>query len=154
MEKGIEKGAAAYVSTIGLPINIDLSFADSEEGGRDSPPRALCRQKERAKGAKGEKGANSCAGKILSANQFQTVKPINLWIHVSKLCVSFAFRDILQVSSLFIPFSTRYLHVKFKVQKIASSRSILKNVLHVLFKIGKKRKLSELSEIETCFYLM
>lgn len=150
MEKGIEKGAAAYVSTIDLPINIDLSFADSEEGRRSS----LCRQKERAKGAKGEKGANSCAGKILSANQFQTVKPINLWIHVSKLCVSFAFRDILQVSSLFIPFSTRYLHVKFKVQKIASSRSILKNVLHVLFKIGKKRKLSELSEIETCFYLM
>ena len=143
MEKGIEKGAAAYVSTIDLPINIDLSFADSEEGRRSS----LCRQKERAKGAKGEKGANSCAGKILSANQFQTVKPINLWIHVSKLCVSFAFRDILQVSSLFIPFSTRYLHVKFKVQKIASSRSILKNVLHVLFKIGKKRKLSELSEI-------
>lgn len=150
MEKGIEKGAAAYVSTIDLPINIDLSFADSEEGRRSS----LCRQKERAKGAKGEKGANSCAGKILSANQFQTVKPINLWIHVSKLCVSFAFRDILQVSSLFIPFSTRYLHVKFKVEKIASSRSILKNVLHVLFKIGKKRKLSELSEIETCFYLM
>lgn len=150
MEKGIEKGAAAYVSTIDLPINIDLSFADSEEGRRSS----LCRQKERAKGAKGEKGANSCAGKILSANQFQTVKPINLWIHVSKLCVSFAFRDILQVSSLFIPFSTRYLHVKFKVEKIASSRSILKNVLHVLFKIGKKRKLSELSEIETCFYLI
>lgn len=150
MEKGIEKGAAAYVSTIDLPINIDLSFADSEEGRRSS----LCRQKERAKGAKGEKGANSCAGKILSANQFQTVKPINLWIHVSKLCVSFAFRDILQVSSLFTPFSTRYLHVKFKVEKIASSRSILKNVLHVLFKIGKKRKLSELSEIETCFYLM
>lgn len=150
MEKGIEKGAAAYVSTIDLPINIDLSFADSEEGRRSS----LCRQKERAKGAKGEKGANSCAGKILSANQFQTVKPINLWIHVSKLCVSFAFRDILQISSLFIPFSTRYLHVKFKVEKIASSRSILKNVLHVLFKIGKKRKLSELSEIETCFYLM
>ena len=150
MEKGIEKGAAAYVSTIDLPINIDLSFADSEEGRRSS----LCRQKERAKGEKGEKGANSCAGKILSANQFQTVKPINLWIHVSKLCVSFAFRDILQVSSLFIPFSTRYLHVKFKVEKIASSRSILKNVLHVLFKIGKKRKLSELSEIETCFYLM
>lgn len=150
MEKGIEKGAAAYVSTIGLPINIDLSFADSEEGRRSS----LCRQKERAKGAKGEKGANSCAGKILSANQFQTVKPINLWIHVSKLCVSFAFRDILQVSSLFTPFSTRYLHVKFKAEKIASSRSILKNVLHVLFKIGKKRKLSELSEIETCFYLM
>lgn len=127
MEKGIEKGAAAYVSTIGLPINIDLSFADSEEGRRSS----LCRQKERAKGAKGEKGANSCAGKILSANQFQTVKPINLWIHVSKLCVSFAFRDILQVSSLFTPFSTRYLHVKFKAEKIASSRSILKNVLHV-----------------------
>lgn len=127
MEKGIEKGAAAYVSTIDLPINIDLSFADSEEGRRSS----LCRQKERAKGAKGEKGANSCAGKILSANQFQTVKPINLWIHVSKLCVSFAFRDILQVSSLFIPFSTRYLHVKFKAEKIASSRSILKNVLHV-----------------------
>lgn len=127
MEKGIEKGAAAYVSTIDLPINIDLSFADSEEGRRSS----LCRQKERAKGAKGEKGANSCAGKILSANQFQTVKPINLWIHVSKLCVSFAFRDILQVSSLFTPFSTRYLHVKFKAEKIASSRSILKNVLHV-----------------------
>lgn len=147
MEKGIEKGAAAYVSTIDLPINIDLLFADSEEGRRSS----LCRQKERAKGAKGEKGANSCAGKILSANQFQTVKPINLWIHVSKLCVSFAFRDILQVSSLFIPFSTRYLHVKFKVQKIASSRSILKNVLHVLFKIGKKRKLSDYQKLKRVF---
>lgn len=135
MEKGIEKGAAAYVSTIGLPINIDLSFADSEEGRRSS----LCRQKERAKGAKGEKGANSCAGKILSANQFQTVKPINLWIHVSKLCVSFAFRDILQVSSLFTPFSTRYLHVKFKAEKIASSRLILKNILHIFFKIDIKK---------------
>lgn len=78
--KGHRQGAA--VSTIGLPINIDLSFADSERGQR-SPPRLI-----QTKGtvARGEKGASStCRGKIPPSNLLLTVKPINLWIHVSKI---------------------------------------------------------------------